>query len=287
MTLNLGSPWLSCLSYPSSSTPYLSKLPETSPKSNYALLSLLLSSSTTIGFKNAAFSASRTLKSRASLSSKSESGLVEDNHAISISELLSNEESLGRVLATKEADEALEIIAEISNASSGVISVPDSCFIITAALDRNNADLALSVFYAMRSSFDPCKPNALTLLIEIVLTVVIILVGGSENGPLIERWKWSRPDVSVYTSLIRGLAALLKVSDALRMIDYICRVGVSPSEEVMLIFVFYGHKFIKIQDFIFYCPGSFWESGEMSNLYDSCCCCTTPTWHSGINCNSV
>ena len=33
-------------------------------------------------------------------------------------------------------------------------------------------------------------------------------------------------------SLVQGLAAALKVSDALKMIDYICRVGVSPSEEV-------------------------------------------------------
>ncbi|PQQ16791.1 uncharacterized protein Pyn_28174 [Prunus yedoensis var. nudiflora] len=56
--------------------------------------------------------------------------------------------------------------------------------------------------------------------------------GVNENGPFVERWKWSRPDVRVYTSLILGLAASLKVSDALRMINNICRVGVSPAEEV-------------------------------------------------------
>ena len=54
----------------------------------------------------------------------------------------------------------------------------------------------------------------------------------SESNALIERWKWSRPDVRVYTSLVRGLAASLRVSDALRMIADICRVGVSPGEEV-------------------------------------------------------
>lgn len=36
----------------------------------------------------------------------------------------------------------------------------------------------------------------------------------------------------VYTLLIQGLAASLRVSDALSMINGICQVGVSPSEEV-------------------------------------------------------
>lgn len=48
----------------------------------------------------------------------------------------------------------------------------------------------------------------------------------------VERWKWSRPDVDTYTLLVKGLAASLRVSDALRMVDSVCRVGVSPSEEV-------------------------------------------------------
>lgn len=53
-----------------------------------------------------------------------------------------------------------------------------------------------------------------------------------DNATLVERWKWSRPDVHTYTLLVKGLAALLRVSDALRMIDCVCRVGVSPGEEV-------------------------------------------------------
>lgn len=56
--------------------------------------------------------------------------------------------------------------------------------------------------------------------------------GVTETGAFVERWKWSRPDVRVYTSLIQGLAASLRVSDALRMINNICQVGVSPGEEV-------------------------------------------------------
>ncbi|XP_021642678.2 uncharacterized protein LOC110637058 isoform X1 [Hevea brasiliensis] len=193
MSLNLGSPWLSRFSH-------LPKLPEPSPKSNCVLFSLLLA--TPAGFKNSIFSSSRAFKARASLS--------EDN---SVPDLLlsNNEDLLARVSAAKDANEALQIIAEISNTSRGVVSVSDCCRIIIDAIDRNNAGLALSVFYAMRSSFDQ---------------------GVSENGLLVERWQWSRPDVNVYTTLVQGLASSLKVSDALKTIDYICRVGVSPAEEV-------------------------------------------------------
>ncbi|XVF12958.1 hypothetical protein REPUB_Repub08aG0165200 [Reevesia pubescens] len=56
--------------------------------------------------------------------------------------------------------------------------------------------------------------------------------GVSENVPLVDRWKWSRPDVGIYATLIQGLATSFSVSDALRMIDDICRVGVSPGDEV-------------------------------------------------------
>ena len=55
-----------------------------------------------------------------------------------------------------------------------------------------------------------------------------------ENGSLIASWKWSRPDLKTYTALLIGLAASLKVSDALKIIDDICRVGLSPGEEVRL-----------------------------------------------------
>lgn len=53
-----------------------------------------------------------------------------------------------------------------------------------------------------------------------------------DSGPLAARWKWSRPNANVYALLIQGLAAVLRVSDALRVIKYICEVGVSPGEEV-------------------------------------------------------
>ncbi|GKF30445.1 hypothetical protein Tco_0100243, partial [Tanacetum coccineum] len=40
------------------------------------------------------------------------------------------------------------------------------------------------------------------------------------------------PDVNTHTLLVRGLAASLRVSDALSIIGTVCRVGVSPGEEV-------------------------------------------------------
>ncbi|GKV40026.1 hypothetical protein SLEP1_g47708 [Rubroshorea leprosula] len=111
------------------------------------------------------------------------------------------------------AAEALELIALTlsKERNGGVVEGHDCRSIIKAALDRNNADLALSVFYAMRSSFD---------------------TDIGDSGPLVDTWKWCRPDVGVYMLLVQGLAASLRVSDALRIINDICQGGVSPGEEV-------------------------------------------------------
>ncbi|XP_052625128.1 uncharacterized protein LOC111894309 isoform X2 [Lactuca sativa] len=119
---------------------------------------------------------------------------------------------ISRVSAAKDASEALEVFGEMTKRSGGAISTSDCCSIISSALDRNNADLALSVFKAMRSSF-----NA-----EV----------GVRDKDVGDVWKWPRPDVNTYTLLVRGLAASLRVSDALTIIANVCRVGVSPGEEV-------------------------------------------------------
>ncbi|EPS74072.1 hypothetical protein M569_00680, partial [Genlisea aurea] len=126
------------------------------------------------------------------------------------SEIL-DEKLLLRVSAAKDASEALLLIADERQKSGGVVDVADCRMIISSALDCGNADLALSVFSAMRSSFDG---------------------GLVESASPSQRWKWSRPDVDTYTLMIIGLASLLRVSDALRLIDFVCRVGVSPGEEV-------------------------------------------------------
>lgn len=46
-------------------------------------------------------------------------------------------------------------------------------------------------------------------------------------------WKWARPDVHTYASLVVGLASLLRVSDAIRAVSFISRIG--DSDEVYII----------------------------------------------------
>lgn len=88
--------------------------------------------------------------------SLSESQNDVSNDTVSDSESLLDQQLVLRVAAAaKDADEALHIIAENSTTKrGGVVSTSDCCSIISAALKRNNHELALSVFYAMRASFD-------------------------------------------------------------------------------------------------------------------------------------
>lgn len=125
MTLNLTSPWLSRFSCRS---PHVS-VPEVPV------------------FKTLAFFVSPTSKSFRTKSSEN------DVARASASNLL-DDELLSRVSGARDADEALEMIAERSESSGGVVDTADCCSIISAALDQNNVDLAMSVFYSMRSTFD-------------------------------------------------------------------------------------------------------------------------------------
>lgn len=113
---------------------------------------------------------------------------------------------LRRVSGTADADQALDIVVESvggPDAGAGALDASDCNTIVAAALDRGNFDLALSVFEAMRSGF--------------------ARAGG---------WSWARPDVRTYALLVQRLAAALRVSDAIRIIDYVSRAGVSSAEEV-------------------------------------------------------
>ena len=125
MTLNLTSPWLSSFSHRS---PYVS-VPEISV------------------FKTLTFFVSPVSKSIRTKSSEN------DVARPSASKLL-DDELLTRLSGARDADEALEMIAERSERSGGVVDIADCCSVISAALDQNNVNLALSVFYSMRSSFD-------------------------------------------------------------------------------------------------------------------------------------
>ncbi|KAM3191351.1 hypothetical protein ACQJBY_068940 [Aegilops geniculata] len=115
---------------------------------------------------------------------------------------------LRRVSGAEDADRALDIVAEslgggAGSGSKASLDASDCNAIVAAALDRANVDLALSVFDAMRSG--------------------LARVG---------RWSWARPDARTYALLVQRLAAALRVSDAIRIIDYVSRAGVSSAEEV-------------------------------------------------------
>ncbi|WOL11070.1 hypothetical protein Cni_G19831 [Canna indica] len=125
---------------------------------------------------------------------------------------LLDEELLRRISAARDADQALEIIAEARGSSvPGVIGTDDCHSIIEAAFFRGDPDLALSVLNAMRASF---------------------VRGAAEKASSLERWAWARPDVSSYSLMVQRLAAALRVTDAIRVISYVSRIGVSSGEEV-------------------------------------------------------
>ncbi|KAH9606142.1 hypothetical protein KSS87_006878 [Heliosperma pusillum] len=148
-----------------------------------------------------------------SVSTKAASG-QHNNNVSSVSEetkrVFLEDEVIIKASSLNDANQVVEMIGE-SVGSCG-ISNADCCRMIKAALDCNNTNLALSIFAAMRSSaFDQ---------------------GVQENGNFAERWRWPRPELSAYTILVIGLSASLRVSDALKIIDDICRVGLSSVEEV-------------------------------------------------------
>ncbi|XP_028084488.1 uncharacterized protein LOC114285622 isoform X1 [Camellia sinensis] len=214
MTLNLGSPWLSRLPLSNLST-------TANTKPSVSLFFLIFNTTTSIS-KPQSFSASnKFFNTKASLSES-------QNEVAEPSELFNDDDDddlLDRISASKHANEALDLIAENSNRSLGFdrrkleskwwwcCERLNCCSIISAAFDRNNVDLALSVFSAMRSSFNSGAASG-------------------EMASFSQRWKWSRPDIHTYTLLVRGLAASLRVSDALKIIGAVSRVGVSPGEEV-------------------------------------------------------
>ncbi|KAF1862303.1 hypothetical protein Lal_00026829 [Lupinus albus] len=196
MTLNLCTPCFSRLF--SSSLPKSSSLNHNANNNNKLFFSTSSIPNLLKSFNNA----------KASIS---ENHNEVSNDTVSDSDQLLDQKLLLRIATTaKDAVEVLNMIAENSDSKRGVVCISDCCAVISTALKRNNHELALSVFYAMRATFDQVD----------------------KNGSLDEGWKWSRPNADVYTMLIQGLAASLRVSDALTAIKYICEVGVSPGEEV-------------------------------------------------------
>ncbi|URD93092.1 hypothetical protein MUK42_01607 [Musa troglodytarum] len=136
----------------------------------------------------------------------------DDRGAVESNPRLLDEELLRRVSGAKDADEALGMIEEARGSGDpGVLETEDCHSIIESAFDGGDADLALSVFYAMGAGFDR---------------------GMAEKDSSVGRWTWARPNVRTYALMVQRLAASLRVSDALTMISYVSRMGVSSGEEV-------------------------------------------------------
>jgi len=93
---------------------------------------------------------------RASVSGTPKNGVADEQGESSSSstKLELDDEVISRASMLKDADDVLQLIAATSagNGGGGVVSCSDCCRIISAALQGNNSDLALSVLAAMRSS---------------------------------------------------------------------------------------------------------------------------------------
>lgn len=61
------------------------------------------------------------------------------------------------------------------------------------------------------------------------------MIGADSNGEGGRNWGWGwpQPDVRTYAVLARGLAASLRVSDAIRIVGDVRRRGVPQGDEVM------------------------------------------------------
>ncbi|KAF3339761.1 hypothetical protein FCM35_KLT15532 [Carex littledalei] len=122
-----------------------------------------------------------------------------------------DDELLRRLSGAKDADQVLDVITE-SGGSNGM-DTSDCNSLVAAALERGNAELALSLFDAMRLGFSPDD--------------------GLDGKVVTKTWRWPRPDIHTYAQLVQGLATSLRVNDALRIMGYVCGMGISSEEEVL------------------------------------------------------
>ncbi|CAN6465728.1 unnamed protein product [Victoria cruziana] len=150
-------------------------------------------------------------------SRKEETGVSEPSKK-SDADLL-DDELLSLVSGAIDADQALRLIEEKGRPQSGdcALSASDCCAVLSTAIDRNNADLAVSIFAAMRRRVDPAVLRSREM---------------HEMGSSVQRWRWPRPDVRIYACIVQGLAACMRISDAIQIISDLSRVGILSGEEV-------------------------------------------------------
>ena len=58
---------------------------------------------------------------------------------------------------------------------------------------------------------------------------------GLDGKVVTKTWRWPRPDIHTYALFVQGLATSLRVNDALRIIGYVCGMGISSEEEVTFV----------------------------------------------------
>ncbi|KAG0559827.1 hypothetical protein KC19_10G132400 [Ceratodon purpureus] len=119
-----------------------------------------------------------------------------------------------QVAMVADAGAALEMIAERAGISGGVVGNQECSKLILEALALGNSELAFSVLKAMRSS------------------VIQRRVDRDGKGSYVEDWRWAQPNVNTYATLVRGLAASLRVADAIEVVTDVRRRGVPAGDEV-------------------------------------------------------
>lgn len=119
---------------------------------------------------------------------------------------------LRRLVRAESADAVLEILeGHFGQQQGGVLTSEEGAELVMAALEAGNADLAFGMLEAMRAAGMKAR------------------VGGGGHD---WRWRWTPPDVKVYAALVRGLAASLRVGEAIDVVGQVRRRGLPKGEEV-------------------------------------------------------
>ncbi|BFI23432.1 hypothetical protein MPTK2_1g02030 [Marchantia polymorpha subsp. ruderalis] len=147
-----------------------------------------------------------------------DSGIADSKQNLGPNSGLGDERFLRRVAAAENAETALAIINERGSTGGVALSSSDCSELILAAIAQNNVDLAFSILNAMRSS-----------LLQRRIDRTDAAAGNREGS---QEWRWPTADVSTYVALVRGLAASLRVSDAIATVGDVRRRGVPPGDEV-------------------------------------------------------
>ncbi|KAI5055662.1 hypothetical protein GOP47_0029183 [Adiantum capillus-veneris] len=149
--------------------------------------------------------------------SSAEPGVQDMKQENAEASLFADEELLRCLALAENAECATAILSQKCIGPGGTLSGDDCSKLIDAALAEGNFDLAYSILDTMRNSHFQRR----------------LARSGEKTEDVQElSWRWPQPDVKTYTALIRGLAATLRVSDAIRAVGDVKRRGIPAGEEV-------------------------------------------------------